>query len=43
MRILDGCGMPVEWDLSIVVRIFKGRLASGTAAATKLRSVLSME
>ena len=33
-RVLDG--MLVEWVLSIVVTIFKGRVTSGTAAATEL-------
>ena len=34
--ILDGFGMPVEWALSIVVAILKGRGISGTAAAVEL-------
>ena len=34
--VLDGFGMPVEWALSIVVPIFKGKVTSGTAAVNLL-------
>ena len=33
---IDGFGMPVEWALSVVVPIFRGRVISGTTAAIEL-------
>ena len=35
-RVLHGLGMPVEWSLSIVVLIFKGKVTSRSAAAIEL-------
>ena len=35
-KVLDGFGMPAEWALSIVVPIFKGKVISGTVAASEL-------
>ena len=35
-RDLDVFGMPAEWDLSIVVPDFKGKVISGTVAAIEL-------
>ena len=35
-RDLDVFGMPAEWELSIVVPDFKGKVISGTVAAIEL-------
>ena len=35
-KVLHGFRMPAEWALSIVFPIIKGRVTSGTAAATEL-------
>ena len=41
-RLLDGFGMSVEWALSIVIPIVKGKGLSGTAAVIEMWSFFSM-
>ena len=41
-RVHDGFGLLDEWAIRIVFPICKGRVTSETAAATKLRRLLSM-